>query len=74
LPAYLVAVAVGPFEVVDAGKAGAHDTPIRIVTPRGASEQAAWAAESTGPILELLERLSGTRGRLGGRSGNGRIW
>ena len=33
LPSYLIALAVGPFEYVDAGKAGRGKTPIRIVTP-----------------------------------------
>lgn len=55
LPTYLLAVAVGPFEVVDAGTAGRNETPIRIITPRGETAKAAWAAEATGPILELLE-------------------
>ena len=44
LPAYLVALAVGPFEYVDAGRAGRGKTPIRIVTPRGKAVQAAMKA------------------------------
>ena len=35
LPSYLVAFAVGPFEVVDAGPAGRNNTPVRIVVPTG---------------------------------------
>ena len=34
LPSYLVAMAVGPLEFVDAGKVGKKQTPLRIVTPR----------------------------------------
>ncbi len=60
LPSYLLAVAVGPFDVAFAGRFGARKTPIRIITPRGRAAEAAWAAESTGPILELLEEYFGT--------------
>jgi len=55
LPSYLVAVAVGPFEVVEAGSAGRKPTPIRIVTTKGKSAQARYAAEVTPQILERLE-------------------
>jgi alanyl aminopeptidase len=55
MPSYLVAFAVGPFDVVDAGVAGRNKTPIRIITPRGKAAEARWAAQSTGPILEVLE-------------------
>ena len=51
LPTYLVALAVGPFALVDAGKAGARKTPLRIAVPRGRAREAAWAAQATGPIL-----------------------
>jgi len=59
LPTYLVAFAVGPFDVVDAGKAGKNDTPIRILAPKGKARQAAYAAETTGEILEWLEDYFG---------------
>jgi alanyl aminopeptidase len=55
LPSYLVAFAVGPFDLVDAGTAGRNKTKLRIVTPRGQAAQARWAAQSTGPVLEELE-------------------
>ena len=55
LPTYLVAVAVGPFEVVDAGTVGRKHTPVRIVTPRGRTDWATWAVASTPPLLEALE-------------------
>src|SRR5262249_4367945 len=45
LPSYLVALAVGPFEVVDAGSAGRKPTPIRIVTTEGKAAQARYAAQ-----------------------------
>ncbi|MBE2253014.1 MAG: M1 family metallopeptidase [Myxococcus sp.] len=60
LPSYLVAFAVGPFELVDAGRHGQKKTPVRIVVPRGKTAEAKWAAESTGPILERLEAWFGS--------------
>ena len=55
LPTYLVAFAVGPFEVVEAGTAGGNKTPVRIIVPAGRSAEAAYAAMVTGPLLERLE-------------------
>ena len=59
LPAYLVAFGVGPFDYVDAGRAGMKKTPIRIVVPKGKASRARYAAETTGPILERLEAYFG---------------
>ncbi len=59
LPSYLVAFGVGPFDVVNAGVAGRNRTPIRMIVPRGHAAEARWAAESTGPILEVLENYFG---------------
>ena len=59
LPSYLVAFAVGPFEVVDAGEAGANKVPIRIIVPKGKANEAAYAAETTGQVLEELEKYFG---------------
>lgn len=59
LPSYLVAFAVGPFDVVDAGKAGANQTPLRILAPRGKGYQAEYASAVTGDILEWLEGYFG---------------
>jgi len=59
LPSYLVALGVGPFDYVDAGRAGLNKTPIRIVTPRGRAAQARYAAATTGPLLEALEAYFG---------------
>jgi alanyl aminopeptidase len=55
LPSYLVAIAVGPFDIVDAGVAGRKKTPVRIIVPRGKASQARYAAEVTAPILTELE-------------------
>jgi cytosol alanyl aminopeptidase len=59
LPSYLVAFAVGPFEIVDGGKAGAKKTPIRIIVPKGRSGEAKYAAEQTGKVVEKLEAYFG---------------
>ena len=60
MPSYLVAFAVGPFETVEAGAWGKNKTKLRIITPRGKSAEAKYATESSGPILEQLEKYFGT--------------
>jgi alanyl aminopeptidase len=55
LPSYLVAFAVGPLEIVDGGKAGRGHTQVRIIVPRGKTAEVAYAAKTTGAILERLE-------------------
>lgn len=55
LPSYLVAFAVGPFDIVDAGKAGKKGTPLRLVTPKGRGARAAYALKSTPVLLGKLE-------------------
>jgi cytosol alanyl aminopeptidase len=59
LPSYLIAFAVGPFDLVDAGKAGKKSTPVRIAVPRGQSSQAAYAAATTPLVIARLEDLFG---------------
>ena len=59
LPSYLVALAVGDMEVVDAGTAGKKNTRIRIVVPHGHSAEAKYAAETTPTIVNLLEGYFG---------------
>ena len=75
LPSYLLAFAVGSFDIVDAGlsrpAAAAADspgvsnnapavaaftpTPMRFITPAGRGAEAAFAAASTGAIVQRLE-------------------
>jgi len=59
LPSYLIAFAVGPFEVVDVG-ATRSGVPVRIVTPKGRSSETRWAKATTLPVLALLEDFFGT--------------
>ena len=59
LPSYLVAFAVGPFDVVNAGTTGRNRVPVRIVTPRGKGLQAKYAAAVTAGIVDHLEEYFG---------------
>jgi alanyl aminopeptidase len=59
LPSYLIAFAVGPFEIVDAGRAGKNSVPIRIVTPRGRAAEAGAARAATPKVLARLEEYTG---------------
>jgi alanyl aminopeptidase len=57
LPSYLVALAVGRFDVVDAGRVG--PTPVRVIVPKGKSADAAYAATAIPQLLKLLEEYIG---------------
>ena len=59
LPSYLVAWAVGPFEIVPAGKSAHSGTPVRIITARGQQAQASWAAQCSAQVLAELENYFG---------------
>jgi alanyl aminopeptidase len=59
LPSYLVAIAVGDLEFVDAGTAGKKNTRVRIVVPHGRGSEAKYAAETTPAIVNLLEKYFG---------------
>lgn len=59
LPSYLVAFAVGPFDVEDAGQVGANGAKVRIITPKGKMNQAKYAAEVTATIIERLQNYFG---------------
>ena len=59
LPSYLLAFAVGDFDVVDAGRAGMKATPISIITTKGRGGEAAYAAANTGAVLAATEKYFG---------------
>lgn len=61
LPSYLVAFVVGPFEVVEAGTAGNHGTPLRFVVPPGRAGELAYAREVTPKLVGLLEDYFGMK-------------
>ncbi|MFO0599067.1 MAG: M1 family metallopeptidase [Myxococcaceae bacterium] len=60
LPSYLFAFAVGPFELLDAGKAGKNQVPVRIVVPKGSAARAKAAVEQTKEVIERLEAWFGS--------------
>jgi alanyl aminopeptidase len=55
LPSYLVAFAVGPFEVVDVPAAGRKPTAIRLIVPAGGAPETGYAVKTTGEVLQRLE-------------------
>ena len=59
LPSYLVAFAVGPFDVVDGGRAGRKRIPVRIIAPKGKGFEAKYAAEITATLIGRLENYFG---------------
>jgi cytosol alanyl aminopeptidase len=60
LPSYLIALGVGPFEFVQAAPSGRNKVPTRIITPKGRTAEAAYAAKVTPEILARLEEYFGT--------------
>ena len=64
LPSYLVAFAVGPFDLVAAPDVPAnavrkHPLPLRAVTAKGRGKEVAYALAHTGEILTALEQYFG---------------
>ena len=59
LPAYLIALAVGPFDIVDGGKAGKNQVPLRVIVPRGRAAEAAYAVSVTPELVARLESYFG---------------
>jgi alanyl aminopeptidase len=59
LPSYLVAFAVGEFDVRDAGRAGVNQTPVSIVVPKDRGSEADYAASNAGAVLAAVERYFG---------------
>jgi alanyl aminopeptidase len=58
LPSELVAFAVGPFDIYD-GKPAGHDTPIRVITPKGHAAEGRPGAEASVAVLPRLEEYTG---------------
>jgi len=59
LPPYLVALAVGPFDVVDTPPVGRQKRPSRIIVPRGRAADAVHAASVTPQLIATLEGYLG---------------
>src|SRR5581483_10639980 len=60
LPSYLIAFAVGPFDVVPTAPLGRNQRAGNIVVPKGRAEEAAAAAAITPKLIEMLEDYFGT--------------
>ena len=60
LPSYLIAFAVGPFDVVETAPVCSNHRPSRIIVPRGRASEAAYAASITPKLIGLLEDYFGT--------------
>ena len=60
LPSYLVAFAVGPFDIVETDPVGKNRRPSRIIVPRGRTSEAAYAAAVTPKLIGMLEEYFGT--------------
>ncbi len=59
LSSYLVALAVGPLDLVPAGRAGKNRVPLRIAVPRGRAAEARTARRTTREYLVALEGYFG---------------
>jgi cytosol alanyl aminopeptidase len=59
LSSYLVAFAIGPWEIVDLGRFGIKPTPLRIVVPRGRAADTAFAARAYPQLFDRMERWFG---------------
>jgi alanyl aminopeptidase len=59
LPSYLVAFGVGPFDIVDAGRTKSG-IPVRVIALKDRAPDAAWAAKTSAPLIDLLEEFFGS--------------
>jgi alanyl aminopeptidase len=59
MPTYLVAFAVGDFDVVKAPATAMGEVPFRIITTKGKADLAAYALEKSPPILAYQEEYFG---------------
>jgi alanyl aminopeptidase len=59
LPSYLVAFAVGPWDVVSAGALGRGPTPMRLIAAHGRNRSLAFAARTFPELFEIEERWFG---------------
>lgn len=55
MASYLLAIAVGPFDVVDAGTVGRQKVPVRVAVRAGAGKQVAVVANKLPAIVDAIE-------------------
>lgn len=56
MPSYLLAIAVGPFELVDAGRMGRNKVPVRVVVPAGKAAKAGVVAARLPALVDAIEQ------------------
>ena len=59
MPSYLLALAVGPFDLVDAGTVGAGKVPVRVAVRAGAGKQVGVVASRLPAIVAAMEAYVG---------------
>jgi alanyl aminopeptidase len=59
MPAYLLAIGVGPFEIVDAGRVGKNSVPVRILVPKGRTRETRYAVSIQKEMMDRLEAYFG---------------
>ncbi len=60
MPSYLLTIAVGPFDLVDAGTVGSQKVPVRVVVRAGAGTHATVVASTLPAIVSAMEAYVGT--------------
>jgi cytosol alanyl aminopeptidase len=56
MPSYLLAVAVGPFDLVDAGTMGRNKIPVRVAVPSGTKARAGVVAARLPSLVDAIEQ------------------
>jgi alanyl aminopeptidase len=56
MPSYLLAIAVGPFELVDAGVVGRNKIPVRVAVPAGRAKRAGVVAARLPALVDAIEQ------------------
>jgi cytosol alanyl aminopeptidase len=56
MPSYLLAIAVGPFELVDAGVVGRNKIPVRVAVPGGKGARAGVVAARLPALVDAIEQ------------------
>jgi alanyl aminopeptidase len=59
MPSYLLAIAVGPFDVVDVGTVGTKQIPVRVAVRAGAGKQVNVVASKLPAIVDAIETYMG---------------
>lgn len=55
MPSYLVAIAVGPFDIMERGRVGVNNVPFRFIAPKGRGSETQYASEIAPQLLRLVE-------------------